>query len=166
MGATLYELGADYAAVIGAYDQAETEDEREAALERLLELGTAIEDKAECYARVMRNYQAEAEGLKVEIDRLTSKRRAAEHAVDRMKSAMLDAMKLTNCADIATTIGKWRTQMNPPSVTVLDDAAVPQEWHIPQPDKIDKAGLIKNFKATGEIVEGVEITQTLGIRFR
>jgi len=68
--------------------------------------------------------------------------------------------------EIQTGIGKWRLQLNPPSVTVLDESLVPAEFRIPQPDKIDKTGILKHFKSTGEILDGIEVSQATGIRFK
>ena len=48
----------------------------------------------------------------------------------------------------------------------MDESEVPEEFHIPQPDKIDRVGILKHFKNTGELLPGVEITQNAGIRFR
>lgn len=163
--ASLYELSASYAALINMYDEAETEEKRETIVRMLLSGEEAIADKAEAYARIMRNKQAEAKALKAEADRLTAKRRAAEAVIERLKTALLNAMKLTNTDVIPTTIGKFRKQANPWSVEVIDVDKVPKKYHIAQPDKIDKNGLLDNFKATGEIVDGVEFKQEQGIRF-
>lgn len=163
---TLYELTEGYDSLLGMYDAAETPDEREDILNMLAEVEGDISDKAEAYARIMRNKQAEAEALKNESDRLTAKRRAAERVVERLKEAITDAMKLTCLREIPTSIGKWRLSMNPWSCEVTDPDSVPEEWHVPQPDKIDKAGLLKRFRETGELVHGVEFRQTSGARFR
>lgn len=164
--ASLYELSASYRALLNMYDDAETEESRQHIIAMMISGEEAISDKAEAYARIMRNKQAEAEALKAEADRLTEKRRAAEAVVERLKAALLDAMKLADTDIIPTSIGKWRKQANPWSVEVIDVDSVPAQYHIAQPDKIDKKGLLDNFKATGEIVDGVEFRQTQGIRFR
>lgn len=163
---TLYELTEGYASLLGMYDAAETPEEREDILDMMAGVEGDISDKAEAYARIIRNKLAEAEALKNESDRLTAKRRAAERVVERLKEAITDAMKLTCLREIPTSIGKWRLAANPWSCEVLDVDAVPEEWHVPQPDKVDKAGLLAHFKATGELVDGVEFRQTSGARFR
>lgn len=164
--ATLYELSEGYAQMMSMYDQAETAEEREDLLELLAGAEGDITEKAEQYARVMRNKQAEADGLKAEADRLTAKRRAAEAVVERLKEAITTAMLTVGAKEIGTTIGKWRIQENPWSCEVLDADAVPEEWHIKVEDKIDRAGLVKHFKMTGEIMPGVEMKRSAGVRFR
>lgn len=164
--ATLYELSAGYASLLDMYDQAETEDERAEILDMLAGTEGDITEKAEAYARIMKNKQAEADAFKAEADRLTQKRRAAEAVVDRLKDAIGTAMQITGAKEIGTTIGKWRLQDNPWSCEVLDVNAVPEEWHIKVEDRIDRAGLVRHFKETGEVIDGVEFRRSTGARFR
>ena len=164
--ATLYELSAGYASLLDMYDQAETEDERAEILDMLASAEGDITEKAEAYARIMKNKQAEADAFKAEADRLTQKRRAAEAVVDRLKDAIGTAMQITGAKEIGTTIGKWRLQDNPWSCEVLDVNAVPEEWHIKVEDRIDRAGLVRHFKETGEVIDGVEFRRSTGARFR
>ena len=164
--ATLYELTNKWAALVDAYDMAEDTEEQDAALAALAEAESDIVDKAEAYARIMRNYQAAADGYRAEAQRLAKKQKAAEAAIERMKAALLDAMQSVGTDEIATGIGKWKVQLNPWSCEVLDDAKVPDRYRIPQPDKIDKRAMIADFKATGEIMAGVDFKQAAGLRFR
>ena len=164
--ASLYELSAGYASLLDAYDSADTDEERNAFLDLLTDTEGNITEKAEQYARVIKNKTADAKALRAEAKRLTDMASAAENVVERMKKAMLECMKLTDTPEIKTSIGKWRTQQNPISCDVLDAEKVPQAYHVPQPDKIDKDALIKHYKLTGELLPGVEYHQELGIRFR
>lgn len=164
--ASLYELAAGYATLIDAYDNAETPEERENIMKMLESAEGDIEGKAENYAKVIRMKEEEAKAFKAEIDRMTARKRAAENMVERLKAVLLDAMKLTETQEIKTSIGKWRVQMNPVSAEVTDWTKVPIEFRTPQPDKVDKPSLIKRYKETGEVFEGVEFKQEQGIRFR
>lgn len=164
--ASLYELSAGYASLIDAYDAAETEEEREDILGMLSAVEGDIADKAEAYAKIIRMKDEEAKGFKAEADRLTKRKQAAENMVTRLKAALLDAMKLTGQTEIKTSIGGWRVQMNPMSCDVTDPDKVPERFHVPQPDKIDKAAMIREHKATGEEFDGAEFKQETGIRFR
>ena len=164
--AALYTLTDNYQALLDALSVAETEDEATAIWAQLDGLEEDITDKAEAYARIMRNKQAEAAACKAEIDRLTDMKRRAEAAVDHLKERMLDCLERTGASAIQTGIGKWYTQKNPLSCDVTDEAAIPKEFKIPQPDKIDKKAILAAFKDTGEIIPGTDVVQTLGIRFR
>ena len=164
--ASLYELSAGYVTLLDAYDTAETDQEREDILELLSAAEGDIESKAENYAKVIRMKEEEAKAFKAEADRLNKRRQAAENMVERLKAALLDNMKLTGAQEIKTSIGKWKIQMNPMSADVQDWTKVPMEFRIPQPDKVDKPSLIKRHKETGELFDGVEFKQDMGIRFR
>lgn len=164
--ASLYELSAGYQTLLDAYDAAETDEEREDILAILAETDGNISDKAESYAKVIRMKEEEAKAFKAEADRLTKRRQAAENMVTRLKAAMLDAMKLTNTAEIVTSIGKWRVQMNPVSCEVTDIDKVPMMYRIRHEDTVDKKTLIQHYKLTGELVDGIMFTQEQGVRFR
>lgn len=163
---TLYELTADFVEGLNAYDAAETEEEREDIANWLIGTKGDLDAKADAYARIIKNKQAEAKALKDEADRLTAKRRAAEALIDRLKAALLDTMKTTGIEYINTSIGKWCLQYNPVSCEIYDPEAVPARFMIPQPDKIDKAAMIKEHNATGEEFAGVQFRKEQGIRFR
>lgn len=164
--ASLYDISASYASLIDSYDNAESDEERQEIIELMIYYQDSIQDKAEAYARIIRNKQAEVDALKNEVDRLTDKRRSAENVIERLKAALLETMTVTNTDCISTTIGKWRKQSNPWACDVVDVDSVPAEYHIAQPDKINKRALLDRFKATGEIIDGVVFNQTVGIRFR
>lgn len=164
--ASLYELSAEYADLMDAYDAAETEEEREEVLARLNLSADEIVGKAEDYAKLVRMKEEEAKGFKAEAERLTKRKQAAENLVARLKATMLDAMTLTGQTEVNTSIGKWRKQMNPPSCDVLNVDLIPKQYRIPQPDKVDKKSILDAFKQTGEIPSGVEIKREEGVRFR
>ena len=164
--ASLYEISGQYSVVLNAIEMAETPEEAQELLDELAAIGDDLDNKAEQYIRIIKVKEAEAEGFKAEVDRLAKKRKAAENVAERLKTAMLDVMKVTGRTEIATSIGKWKVQTNPISCDVTDPDKVPQRFHVPQPDKIDKAAMIREHKATGEIFDGAEFKQEQGIRFR
>jgi hypothetical protein len=164
--ASLYELSAEYAGFLDAYDNASCEEEAAEILQSLVDIHGDIEEKAEAYARVIRNVSAEAQAFRDEAKRLTKKAVAGENLVERLKQDVLENMKVTGQKKIPTSIGAWSTQLNPMSCDVTDPDKVPERFHVKQPDKIDKAAMIREHKATGEIFDGAKFTQELGIRFR
>lgn len=164
--ASLYELTGEYEDLIFRLEEAGSEEESAQILEALDALDERIEDRAEIYARIIRNKQSEAEGLKAEADRLTKRRQSAENTAEKLKARLLDTMTRLGKSEIATAIGKWKVQNNPWSVEVLDLSAIDPEWLIEQPPKVDRAAMLKHFKATGEVLSGVEFRQGVGLRFR
>ena len=164
--ASLYEISAEYAAYLEAYESASCEEEAAEILQSLVDIHGSLEEKAENYAKLIKNVEADAKAYKDESDRLDKKAKVAKNFAERLKCAMLDAMKLTDTKEIPTSIGKWKTQLNPMSCDVTDPDKVPERFHVKQPDKIDKAAMIREHKATGEMFEGAEFKQEVGVRFR
>ena len=135
--ARLYELTDEYVSLIASYEDAETEQEREDILQKILDCGDDIAAKAENYAKFVKNEEADAKALATEIARLQEKKRVAENAVKRTKEYLLMAMEVAGATEIQTSIGKWRIQKNPPSVNVVDASKIPERFLIQQePAKI------------------------------
>lgn len=162
----LYELTTEYEALLAEYDAAEDDERRAELLEMIDAVQDDISDKGEAYARVLRNLTAQRDAYKAEAQRLTAKARAAEAAQERLKAQLLGAMQRVGATKLQTSIGAWSVRTNPWSVEVMDVDAVPAEYHVPQPDKIDKRAILTAFKATGELIDGVQMCQTTGIQFR
>lgn len=164
--ATLYELGDEYMDILKQLEEAETDEEANEAWARFDAIQDDIAVKGENYARMMKQLEADAQAYKTESQRLARLQKNAEKSVDGLKSRILDTMQRMDVGEIRTGIGRWKTQLNPWSCNIVDEALVPAEYRKPQPDKIDRKALTDNFKATGEIIPGCEFTQTMGIRFR
>lgn len=164
--ASLYELSAEYAGFLDAYANAQNEEEAAEILQSLVDIHGSLEEKADSYAKLIKNVEADAKAFKDESDRLDKKAEAAKNFAKRLKQAMLDAMKVTGQKKIPTSIGAWITQLNPMSCDVTDPDKVPERFHVKQPDKIDKAAMIREHKATGEVFDGATFVQEIGIRFR
>jgi len=162
----LYELTTEYEALLAEYDAAEDDKRRAEVLGMIDAVQDDIGDKGEAYARVLRNLTAQRDAYKAEAQRLTAKARAAEAAQERLKAQLLGAMQRVGATKLQTSIGAWSVRTNPWSVEVLDVDAVPAEYHVPQPDKIDKRAVLKHFNETAEILPGVMMNQTTGIQFR
>lgn len=162
----LYELTTEYTALLAEYEAAEDDERRGELLDMIDAIQDDIGDKGEAYARVLRNLSAQRDAYKAEADRLTKKAKASEKAMEGLKAQLLSAMQRVGANKLETSIGKWSVRLNPWSVDVLDVDAVPAEYHVPQPDKIDKRAILAAFKETGEIITGVMMNQTTGIQFR
>lgn len=163
---TLYELTTEYEALLAEYEVAEDDERRAEVLDMIDAVQDDIGDKGEAYARVLRNLSAQRDAYKAEADRLTRKAKASEKAMEGLKAQLLSAMQRVGANKLETSIGKWSVRLNPWSVEVMDVDAVPAEYHVPQPDKIDKRAILATFKETGELIDGVMMNQTTGIQFR
>ena len=161
----LYELTGEYIQLMQMLEDASVEDESEivAAMEAV---AGDIEDKADAYARMMKNLLGDIDALEQEEKRLYDRRTALKNRVDRLKAAIQNAMELTGTKKLKTSIGNWSIQKNPLSVSAVDVEKIPARFLIEQPPKVDRRAILEEFKQTGELFDGVTITQGESVRFR
>lgn len=70
----------------------------------MLTIGEAFDLKCENYGRVIRNEEAEIEAIDAEIRRLNERKKTKQHAIDRLKQALFDSMKMTGKSKIVTKL--------------------------------------------------------------
>lgn len=162
----LYDLTGEYVSLYAQLEDCENEEQALTILNAITAVEADITDKAENYARVLRNKAAEAEMYAAEIKRLTERKRIAEAAADRLKENIRYAMELAGATEIRTTIGAWKIRTNPPSVQITDESAIPAEYLIAQPPKVDKKAILHAFKVNGEYVPGPDVVRTEGVQFK
>jgi len=164
---TLYELTAEYQQLL---ELAEDPDIPEEALADSLEaLGMDIEDKADGYAKVIAQLNADATALKAEIDRLTARKRTIERNVDRMKESLKTTMILTGKTKFKTELFSFGIQKNPPKVVIDDPSRIYPEYLIEQDPKVDTMAIRNALKDDAEspLWEGIaHLEQTEGVRIR
>ena len=125
----------------------------------------AIENKAENIAKLIRNLESDVSAYKEEEDRLKTKRQATENKVKWFKTYLEDNMKLTGKTKFKSGMFNFSIQKNPASVNITDEKAIPEEFLIQQPPKVDKTSL-KEILKRGIEVPGAELKQTEGLRIR
>jgi len=158
----IYELGKQYHDLITEYGDG---DDFGAWNERLDEITGVIDVKITNIALVVKQLVAEENALADEIKRLQTKKSARAAKIQRLKDYMLDGMLAAGLDKTIDVRAEVRVQVNPPSVTVLDEQAIPADYWIAQDPKLDKLGIIDALKAGSE-VSGAAIKQTKGIRIR
>ena len=156
--ASLYELTGDYAKFAEIAQQGDLDDDMQAMLDdALANLADDIEVKLEGYAKVIKNFESDIEGLKKEEDRLAGKRKTLENRVKSMKTAMRDAMIATDKLKVKGDLFSFTVRNNAPSVVMdvnyIED--VPEKYLVPQEPKIDRKLLAEDLKADGAALEGI-----------
>ena len=162
----LYELTDAYAELAALLDECESEEEAAQLWAQMDEIGASIAEKADNYARFLRNKQTEVDGLCKEIERLQKRKRSAENRIEQLREHMKFAMGVAGASEIRTTLGKWTVRSNPPRVEVLDESEIAPEFFDPQPPKLSKSKLLKHWKDTGEIPDGCDVVQSESMQFR
>lgn len=148
-----------------AYQQVITLMEEEGAdlTDTLESIDDVLELKLENTAKVIRTFEAQAEALKTEEDRMRKKRQTYQNNVDRLKSYIFEAMQATGKDKLKGVHVSLRLQNNPPSVNMLDDKAIPAHYLIEQPSTVDKKAVLQDLK-NGIAVEGAELKQDRSLR--
>lgn len=139
--ATLYELTNEFKELLFL---AETENLDEQTLADTLEsLGYELEDKADGYAKVIRELEGQALILKSEIDRLNNRKKIIESNIKRMKSSLQDSMQVSGKIKFKTELFSFNIAKNGGKQALDIYDKVPEEYsvikHEPDKDKIRQA---------------------------
>ena len=153
----LYELTGQYQCLEREND--EGEDVFGVLEVELAAITEKIEDKAESIGKYVLSLNAEADTIKAEETRLSARRKSIENKATWLKGYLLHELQNANLDKVKTELVTITVRTNPPSVNVIDQETIPQEYQrcIPEVWEVDKRAIIDQFKNTGEIVSGVEL---------
>lgn len=156
----LYELTDD---VLELQEMLVNDPENEAIQDTLEALTSELEIKSEAYCRVIRNMEGNLEGFKMEIDRLSRKKKNLENSISRLKQALFNAMRVTGTDRIKGDLFTIAIRNNAPQLPKdLDVNQVPIDYLIEREYDIDKRRLLAAIK-NGE-VEGIELEVNQSLR--
>lgn len=160
---TLYELTEEWLELIELAEDPETDPQ--VLADTMEALGGEIELKADGYGKVIRELEAKANALKAEETRLSTRRKAMENNVSRMKEALKMAMLAVEKPKIKTALFSFAVSNNPPTLVIDDLSKIPDSFLIPQEPKVDTAGIKAAIKS-GESFDWchTETGQSLRIR--
>ena len=161
--ATLYELSNDWQLLMNLATSGEIDEE--VLQDTLDSMSYAIDEKAEGYAVVDLELQAQEEKLKKEIGRLQQRKSSITKNRKRIKDSLRDEMIAMGKEKIKTDKFTIHIQNNPQSVDIKDESDIPYTYYVAQKPKLDKRALLDDLK-NGVKVPGVEVKQTRGVRFR
>ena len=163
---TLYKLTEDYMNLLALAEDPDIDEQ--AFLDTLDGIGGAIEIKAENYAKIMRQLEADAAACDAESKRLKNKSKTIENNIKRMKQALQFAMQATGKTKFKTALFSFGIQKNPASV-VMDETYIeniPERFLIRKDPEINRKA-IKEAINNGEDLTGLahlESTESLRIR--
>lgn len=160
--AVLYKLADDYNHVVDMADQLDDGTLRD-TLDSIKE---AFDVKAENIAKVIKEVTGQAEMIDEEIKRLTQRKSAMKNNAKSMKLYLQEQMERVGTRKVQGELLTVAIQKNAPSVRVINERSIPEEFFIPQPTKLDKKQLKSELK-NGLELEGVaELVQTESVRIR
>lgn len=170
--ATIYELTEMMLQLMNLlYDEEVDEEELLKACESV---EMEIEDKADGYAKVLKNMDADIKGLQAEERRLKERRRSLERRKVYLSHNLEQSMKAIGKTRFKTDLFSFSIAKNPAKAEVKDERAF-IEWcekngrddllRFKAPE-INKTALKDAILKDGEVIDGAEIVQTEGLRIR
>ena len=122
--ASLYELKESYLMIQQAIENGED-------LDLILQsIDEAIEEKAENYAKVMRNMEGDIAAIDSEIDRLIQRKAVIQNGIKRMKEALYQNMKQVGKEKFKTELFSFTIAQNggKTPIVIQDESQVPMEY--------------------------------------
>lgn len=159
----LYELTDSFVKVLEMAQDPEIDPQ--AISDTLQAIDGEIEYKADGYAKVIKELEADTDKLTSEINRLSVRKQSLQNNIKKMKQSLTVAMQTTGKTKFKTDLFSFNIQKNPPSLVIDDDKKIPKEFYIPQEPKIDSSK-IKELLKNGEILEYAHLEQGEGVRIR
>ena len=164
---SLYELTGQMQALLALMEDPDTDPQ---IIEDSLEaVSGEIEYKADCYARVMAELEAQKAAVKAEKDRLAARESSLGKNIDRMKESLKTSMIATGKTKFKTELFSFNVQKNPPRVVIDDPDRIPEGFLIPQPPKVDTASIKESLKSVdaGPMWDGIcHLEQGESLRIR
>lgn len=159
---TLYELTGQFLqvnemAVNGEIDEETMQDTLES-------IECEIEEKAENYAKVIRNLESDAEMLKKEEERLYNRRKTIENNIKRIKTNLENCMIAVDKKKFKTDLFSFNIQKNAPALVIDNKNSIPAEYLIQQEPKVDTVNLKKYLKENKADFAHLEQSESLRIR--
>ena len=127
-----------------------------------------LEVKADGYAKVIRNMEADIESIKSEVNRLTDRRKTIEKYIQTLKLALQKSMEITGKTKFKTELFSFSVRNNAPAV-IMDESdirKIPSEYLRIRDPEVDKSKL-KDALKNGVDLSGVahlENSQSLMIK--
>lgn len=158
----LYELTQNY---INLQDLLEDETISQDLIEKAMkEVSEDIEEKAENYAAIMKNLEAEAEALEKEEKRLAARKSSLRNRNKILKDNLENSMKATGKTKFKTRLFSFNIAKNPPSLDIADEELIPDKY-IVYTKSTAKKTMIDDLKQ-GVVIKGVKLKQTESLRIR
>ena len=99
------------------------------------------------------------QSCKEEANRLAERKRKLEKSAERLRSHILDGMKLTNATKIRRPEFDISLRRNPPSLYIEAENDIPSEYYTTPAPVLDKTAL-KEVVKNGTEIKGVCLVQT------
>jgi predicted nuclease with TOPRIM domain len=160
--AKLYELTQNYNNLLELVDNPDVPTEM--LEESLNSIDDEIDTKVENIAKVIKSIESDIAGLKGEEKRLADRRKSLEGRIDNLKEYVEGSMRAVGKEKIRGKAFTLGIQRNAPSVDIIDEDVIPEQYFITKKELSKKDILVALKK--GEEVPGAAIKQTESLRIR
>lgn len=156
----LYEIAPEFASLV------EQEELTDQDMERLDELGLAIEVKASNIAALTDNMGLFVDMCKAEEQRISAKRKAVENRIKLVNDYLKNNMEAAGIMELEIGTRKISLQRNPPKMVIDDEGKIPNNFFnlVPENWELDKAKLKYALKKND--ISGAHLEQGLSLRKR
>lgn len=132
------------------------------------ELTVLLQQKSQNVIGYVRNNELTIDAMKTEEKRISDMRKALENKNNKFKEYVKECMENNGFTKIDTGLGSLTIAKSPISVEIENENEVPSEFKQEVVTvKVDKKAIADNFKATGEVPNGVIIhTDNTNLRIK
>lgn len=127
-------------------------------------LDGAFEDKADQWARFIKDEEADIDAICNEIDRLKARKDRKQKTVDRMRLNLSGYMRAANKTKFKTALFSYGFRKSQ-SVEITNEADLPKWALIEQAPKVSKTEIKEHLKA-GEEVPGAKLVENESLQIR
>lgn len=127
-------------------------------------LDGAFEDKADQWARFIKDEEAEIDAIDNEIERLKAKKERKKNTVDKMRLNLSGYMRAANKTKFKTVLYNFGFRKSQ-AVEIVNEEDLPEWALIPQPAKVSKTEIKEHLKA-GETVPGAKLVENESLQIR
>lgn len=127
-------------------------------------LDGAFEDKADQWARFIKDEEAEIDAIDNEIERLKAKKERKKNTVDKMRLNLSGYMRAANKTKFKTVLYNFGFRKSQ-AVEIVNEEDLPEWALIPQPAKVSKTEIKEHLK-NGETVPGAKLVENESLQIR
>lgn len=139
---TLYEITGNFVRLL---EMAEEEISEETLADTLESLEYDLENKADQYAKIIKELEGQAKIISDEKQRLEERKKTLTNNIARMKRALKEAMLIADRKKIKTDLFSFTIRKAGGLKSLVIDGEVPEEYlKQPEPDTVKIRELLKN----------------------
>ena len=153
---SLFNITAEARELASALIEGELSEELENAL---VINQNELQEKSINYAYAIKSIESDIDAIDAEIKRLQALKSSRTNAIDRMKSAVLDALTIYGIEKVTSPTLNLSVRLNPEAVEIVNEYQIPQEFFKEKVTiSIDKTAIKEAIKS-GQEVPGAVINR-------